>query len=57
MVVGVFVGAGLGFVYLVSTLFDGPAGKDERDEGPEEDEDPTGRPVNGKDSDRRMFWR
>jgi F0F1-type ATP synthase assembly protein I len=44
MVVGVFVGGIMGFVHLVKTLFDDPAGKDERDDGPEEDDGPDRRP-------------
>lgn len=44
MVVGVFVGGIMGFVHLVKTLFDDPAGKDEGDDGPEEDDGPDRRP-------------
>jgi hypothetical protein len=43
MVVGVFVGGIMGFVHLVKTLFDDPAGKDRRDD-PEEDDGPDRRP-------------
>jgi len=43
MVAGVFVGAALGFVYLASFLFSGPAGSRDRKKTGTDGEEPDGR--------------
>jgi F0F1-type ATP synthase assembly protein I len=59
MICGVFVGAGLGFAYLVSSLFSRSSGGRGGDNGAEKAEDQKqveGMGVEGH-PDRRRFWR